>query len=63
MALTLAVFEDSHLIYWDQGSIAEMSEMFDEFYNESKDTWQEDKQRGVTTGFTIWKGDKIAKRS
>ncbi|MBU8764199.1 hypothetical protein KM868_11920 [Micrococcus luteus] len=56
--LTLAVFEDKHLLYWDQGNIAEMNEMFNEFYDEYKDTWQEDRQRNIVTGYTIWKGGR-----
>lgn len=56
--LTLSVFEDRRLIYWDQGNFAEMNELFDDFYDESKDTWEENRQRNIITGYTIWKGGR-----
>ncbi|WP_375104928.1 hypothetical protein ACDZ28_13545 [Paenibacillus sp. RS8] len=59
--LTLSVFKDKRLIYWDQGNSTEMNEMFDGFYDESKDTWQVNRQRNIITGYTIWKGEKVVR--
>lgn len=56
--LTLSVIEDKRLIHWDQGNFAEINESFDSFYDESKDTWEENKQRNILTGYTIWKGGR-----
>ncbi|AIQ15263.1 hypothetical protein [Paenibacillus durus] len=56
--LTLSVFENKRLIYWDAPSPQDYDETFDQFYDESRDTYEEHRQRGVRTGFTIWKGGK-----